>query len=47
MKAACCSFEQSLQPVQPRVFTSSATWASRSAPGVPGRGEYLNENACA
>src|SRR5499427_1801304 len=27
------------------VFTSSAIWSSRSAAGVPGRGEYLNENA--
>ena len=24
-------------------MTSSSIWSSRSAPGVPGRGEYLNE----
>ena len=39
--------QQRLQPLQPLGLFRFGTWSGISAPGVPGRGEYLNEKAWA
>ena len=41
----CCFLINSWSSCNRAVLTSSDTW-SRSAAGVPGRVEYLNEKAC-
>ncbi len=46
-KAVCCFNSSACSRSRRSVFTSSATWSVRSAPGVPGRLEYLKEKACA
>ena len=45
---ACVAFEQRLQPQEPfRPSRLRRSGSASSAAGVPGRGEYLNENALA
>ena len=45
LKSRCWLRQQQLQRGEPLGLYRSGTWSSAEAAGVPGRGEYLNENA--
>ena len=47
LKSRCCLASSSCNAASRSDFTASGTWSSAEAAGVPGRGEYLKENAWA
>ena len=47
LKASCCARISACRRASRSSLTASGTWPAAAAAGVPGRGEYLNEKACA